>query len=78
MKTLLAVAIVLVLAGPAYAWNENGNYVVCRLAWLQMTTQNRLDVSHFPICKQVKKKNTTTAIARTMKRSTLPAQWPRM
>jgi S1/P1 Nuclease len=30
---------------PALAWNEHGHYVVCRLAWLQMTDAQRSAVT---------------------------------
>ena len=42
MRRLLAALLVQFLfSGPAFAWNEKGHYVVCRLAWLQMTDQQR-------------------------------------
>jgi hypothetical protein len=40
-KLLAAVLALLVFGGSTHAWNEKGQYVVCRLAWLQMTEQQR-------------------------------------
>jgi hypothetical protein len=45
MKKLLAVVILVALASPALAWNEKGHLVVCRLAWRQLTDQQRAQVT---------------------------------
>jgi len=45
MRKILSVLVVLFFTGPALAWNEKGHYVVCRLAWLQMTDQQRAKVT---------------------------------
>lgn len=41
MRKLLAFVLLLLLASEASACNEKGHYVVCRLAWLQMTEAQR-------------------------------------
>jgi hypothetical protein len=43
-KAILAATLFL-MASPAFAWNEKGHYVVCRLAWLQMTDAQRAAVT---------------------------------
>jgi hypothetical protein len=45
MRKVLAVAFLMLTSSPAYCWNEHGHYVVCRLAWLQMTEQQRTAVT---------------------------------
>ncbi|HEV8061393.1 MAG TPA: hypothetical protein VGP68_16055 [Gemmataceae bacterium] len=30
-----------IFTGQAFAWNEKGHLVVCRLAWRQLTNQRR-------------------------------------
>jgi hypothetical protein len=45
MRKLLAVAFLLALTCPAFAGNEKGRYVICRLAWLQMTDEPRVAVT---------------------------------
>ena len=44
MNKLLAIVIVLALAGPAYTWNEHGHMVVARLAWNQLNDDQRAKV----------------------------------
>jgi hypothetical protein len=44
-KLLAAVLALFVFSGPAHAWNFKGHFVVCRLAWLQMTDQQRAAVT---------------------------------
>ena len=39
MRKLLAIALLMLMASPAFAWNEKGHLVVCRLAWRQLTDQ---------------------------------------
>jgi S1/P1 Nuclease len=41
IRVLLLAAVVLASAGPAMAWNEKGHYVVSRLAWRQLTPEQR-------------------------------------
>ena len=41
----LVVLVTALSTGPAFAWNEKGHYVVCRLAWLQMNDQQRAAVT---------------------------------
>ena len=48
MQKLLSLALVVALASPAFAWNEKGHLVVCRLAWLQMNDQQRGQVTRHP------------------------------
>ena len=36
---VIALLFTIRFASPAFSWNEKGHYVVCRLAWLQMTDQ---------------------------------------
>jgi hypothetical protein len=45
MKNLLAIGLLMLTASPGFAWNEKGHYVVCRLAWLQMTDPQRAAVT---------------------------------
>jgi len=39
-----ALAIALLFSGPAWAWNDKGHMVVGRLAWNQLTEQQRAKV----------------------------------
>jgi hypothetical protein len=41
MKNLLALVLVGVLSTPAFAWNEKGHLVTARLAWRQLTEEQR-------------------------------------
>ena len=45
MRKLLAIALLMFFASSALARSEKGHYVVCRLAWLQMTDQQRARVT---------------------------------
>jgi hypothetical protein len=44
MKKLLAFALVFAAAPPAFAWNEKGHLVTARLAWRQLTEEQRAKV----------------------------------
>jgi S1/P1 Nuclease len=41
MRKFLALALLIILATPAFAWNEKGHMVVARLAWRQLTDKQR-------------------------------------
>jgi hypothetical protein len=41
MKNLVALVFVVVLSSPAFAWNEKGHLVTARLAWRQLTEEQR-------------------------------------
>jgi hypothetical protein len=41
----IALLLVIVLASPAFAWSEKGHLVVCRLAWRQLTDEQRAQVT---------------------------------
>jgi hypothetical protein len=45
MNKILAFVLVILLATPAFAWNEKGHLVVCRLAWRQLTDEQRAQVT---------------------------------
>jgi S1/P1 Nuclease len=45
MKNLIAVALLLVLSAPGFAWNDKGHMVVARLAWKQLTPEQRNKVA---------------------------------
>jgi hypothetical protein len=44
MKNLLALVLVVVFSTPAFAWNEKGHLVAARLAWRQLTEEQRSKV----------------------------------
>lgn len=44
-KILIAVVVLLSFTGSAFAWNEKGHLVIYRLAWLQMTDEQRAAVT---------------------------------
>jgi hypothetical protein len=44
MKKLLAFALVLAVTSPAFGWNEKGHLVTARLAWRQLTEEQRAQV----------------------------------
>jgi S1/P1 Nuclease len=41
MKNLVALVVVVVFSTPAFAWNEKGHLVTARLAWRQLTEEQR-------------------------------------
>ncbi|HEV8061372.1 MAG TPA: S1/P1 nuclease [Gemmataceae bacterium] len=45
MKRLLATALLLLRTSQAFAWNEKGHLVICRLAWRQLTDEQRAQVT---------------------------------
>jgi S1/P1 Nuclease len=45
MPRILTLVLAVGLASPAFAWNEKGHSVVARLAWRQLTEQQRSQVS---------------------------------
>jgi hypothetical protein len=44
MKKLLALVVALAVSAPAFAWNEKGHLVTARLAWWQLTEEQRARV----------------------------------
>jgi hypothetical protein len=45
MRKSLALVVLIAMAGPALAWNEKGHMVAARLAWRQLTDDQRAKVS---------------------------------
>ena len=40
----VALIVALLMSGPTFAWNDKGHMVVARLAWNQLTEQQRAKV----------------------------------
>jgi hypothetical protein len=45
MRKLLALVLAFLASAPAFGWNEKGHYVVSRLAWRQLSDEQRAKVS---------------------------------